>query len=235
MTRASRHGAAEHLGGSTIVWNPSIVSPERSVDHLTARRFGRPATTTRTSSNTTATTNSTYDARFLPGVDGGRHHARSDVRWPKKWVENWLEALSRPTFGQLHGGSPIETTRFATTSGAEAADMLDHTTAISWDDGRDSGRLLLEPFRAAAAEFGRPWIADATLHGVKMRRLRVSVAIFDHGTGRCGIQIRPGYRRPWSSRRLRRCLRSTHSASHRLRELVLAVDFTPPGRPATRI
>ena len=122
----------------------------------------------------------------------------------------------------------METTLIVWASESEAADVLDHAEAVEWGRGRRSGELCLGPFRAAPGELGRPWVADAILRGYRVRRLRVSVAIFRYGKGRCGIQIRPGYRRPWSSRRLRRCLQSTHRAVDRLGELVLAVDFTPP-------
>lgn len=161
--------------------------------------------------------------------------ARATSSIIRRRVRRWAAILSNPTFSQLHGRSPMETTRIATTSVSEAADVLDRSGDVEWGRGRTAGQLHLGPFRTAPTELGRPHIADATLHGPGLRRIRVTVAIFRYGDNRCGIQIRPEYRRPWSSRRLRHCLQSTHAAADRLRELVLAVDFMPPPDTATAI
>ncbi|MGB3735383.1 MAG: hypothetical protein WA964_10545 [Ilumatobacter sp.] len=152
----------------------------------------------------------------VPG-DGMRRH-----------VHHWCAFLSRPTFGQVHGGSPMETTRIAGASVSEAADVLARTTEIEWGRGRNVGDLRLGPFRSHPTELGQPWVADAVVHGHRIRRFRVTVAIFRYGDDRCGIQVRPKFRRPRTSRRLRQCLRSTHAAADRLRDLVLTVDFMPP-------
>lgn len=139
-------------------------------------------------------------------------------------------ALSRPTFRQVHGRSPMETTCIVRATVADAADVLGRLMEVEWGRGRGAGRLSIEPFHGSPAELGRPWVANAVLEAHGIRRLRVTVAIYRYGNDRCGIQVRPGIRRPRSSRRLRRCLRSTHGAADRLRELVLAVDFTPPAQ-----
>ncbi len=136
--------------------------------------------------------------------------------------------LTNPTFLQLHGRSPLETSRIATTSVTDAAGVIARNPDVEWGIGRTAGRLSLEPLRVARKELGQPQVADGTLYGNGMRRLRVTVAIYRYGNERCGIQIRPRYRRPRTSRRLRQCLRSTHGAADRLRELVLTVDFMPP-------
>ena len=150
----------------------------------------------------------------------------------KRFVDHCCAVLSRPTFSQIHGRSPMETTRIIRASVADAADVLGRVEEIEWGRGRSAGQLRLGPFTSAPGELGRPWVADAILDAYRIRRLRVSVAIVHYGNQRCGIQIRPGFRRPWSSRRLRRCLRSTHGAADRLGELVVAVDFTPPRHAA---
>jgi hypothetical protein len=153
----------------------------------------------------------------------------------RQLADHWCGALSRPTFGQIHGRSPMETTRIVWASRGEAADALGRSMAIEWGRGRGAGQLHLGPFRSAPTELGQPLVADALLDGHRIRHLRVSVAVFQYGNERCGIQIRPEFRRPRSSRRLRRCLRSTHGAADRLRELVLAVDFMPPRNVATSV
>ncbi len=146
----------------------------------------------------------------------------------KRRLGRWAAILSSPTFSQLHGRSPMETTRIARASVSDAADVLGRSADVEWGRGRGAGHLCLGPFQAAPKELGRPRVADAVLHGHGFRRLRVTVAIYRYGNERCGIQIRPRYRRPRTTRRLRHCLQSTHGAADRLRELVLAVDFTPP-------
>lgn len=172
------------------------------------------------------------------GVDAGRalqERSKASLDAPTGVLEmlvqrvaSWGVALSRPTFRQLHGDSPMGTVRFAATSSTDAAAKLAEVRSIELDLERGSGRLTLEPLRAAPTQAGRPWTADAVLHGRGRRPLPVSVAIFAYGSRRCGIEIRPRCRRPWSQWRLRRCLDSTHAAADRLRNLVLAADFTPP-------
>lgn len=150
----------------------------------------------------------------------------------RRFANRLCAALSRPTFRQIHGRSPMETTCIVRATMADAADVLGRLIEVEWGRGRNAGRLSIEPFQGVPTELGRPWVADAVLDAYGIRRLRVTVAIFRYGNDRCGIQVRPGIRRPRSSRRLRHCLRSTHGAADRLRELVLAVDFTPPGHAA---
>lgn len=160
---------------------------------------------------------------------GARPRRRAAVPGLRRVGNRWSAALSRPTFGQIHGKSPMETTCIVRASVADVADALNGLADVEWGRGRGAGRLRLEPFRGAPAELGRPWVANATLEAHGARPVRVTVAIFKYGSKRCGIQVRPGFRRPRSSRRLRRRLRSTHGAADRLRELVLEVDFAPPG------
>ncbi len=169
-----------------------------------------------------------WETRRAPSVSAAR------VRAPavRRVANRWSAILSRPTFAQIHGRSPMETIRILRTPSAQAADVLSRSIAIEWGRGIGAGHLSLGPFRAAPSELGRPWVADAILEGYGVRRLRVTVAIFRDGNERCGIQVRPRFRRPRTSRRLRHCLRSTHGAADRLRDLVLAVDFMPPGDTA---
>lgn len=115
---------------------------------------------------------------------------------------------------------PMETTRRPPTSAPAAVDVLDHVGSVDWRSSVDSGCLRLQPFRPAPGEPGNPWIAAGVLSGRRTRRLDVSVAIFSDGPDRCGVEIRPLYHRPWSRRRLRRCLSSTHCAADRLRDVV---------------
>lgn len=136
--------------------------------------------------------------------------------------------FAAPSFLQLHGRSPMETSRIASTSLADAADALSRSPQVEWGHGRDAGQLRIGSFRTPAKELGRPRIADGTLHAPGVRRLRVTIAIYRYGQDRCSIQIRPRYRRPRTSRRLRHCLRSTHGCADRLRDIVLTVDFAPP-------
>ncbi len=146
----------------------------------------------------------------------------------RRRINRLYAVLTNPTFLQLHGRSPLETSRIATTSVADAAHAIGRSHDVRWGGGRTAGQLLLRPLRVATKELGQPHVADGTLHAHGMRRLQVTVAIYRYGNERCGIQIRPRYRRPRTARRLRQCLRSTHGAADRLRDIVLTVDFMPP-------
>lgn len=146
----------------------------------------------------------------------------------RRFANRWSALLSRPSFLQLHGRSPMETSRIAATSVADAADVLTRSKDVEWGSGRNAGHLRLGPFKVMPEELGRPRISDGVLYGHGFRRLSVTIAIYRYGNERCSIQIRPRYRRPRGSRRLRHYLRSTHDAADRLREIALTIDFTPP-------
>jgi len=182
-----------------------------------------------------------FDAQLVDAartIDSGDDHidarliARVAAPGVRGFAHRLCAALSRPTFRQIHGRSPMETTCIVRATMADATDVLGRLIEVEWGRGRNAGRLSIEPFQGVPSELGRPWVADAVLDAHGIRRLRVTVAIFRYGSNRCGIQVRPSIRRPRSSRRLRHCLRSTHGAADRLRELVLAVDFTPPSPAA---
>jgi hypothetical protein len=139
--------------------------------------------------------------------------------------------LSSPTSVDLGGRNPVDVTRRVGVAAGEAADVLNRTRTIEWDAGRRAGHLSVEPLRADPDALGDPWVAEGVVRRRRTRSLAVCVAIFDDNRDRCVVQIRPGYRTPWSVRRLRRCLASTHDAADRIRELLMAVDFAPPNRP----
>lgn len=139
----------------------------------------------------------------------------------------WRRMLRRSLFLRQQCDGPLETTRRVASSLDDAMAVLDRIDSIDWNSTVGTGHLDLEPFRSTPGEAGIPWVASAVLRGRRTRRLNVSVAIFTWGSGRCGIAIRPRYRRPWSRRRLRRCLNSTHAAADRLCDIVLATDVHP--------
>lgn len=143
-------------------------------------------------------------------------------------IQRLASILTNPTFIQLHGRSPMETSRIASTTVSDAADALGRSGDVEWGKGRTAGHLDLGPFRVESKELGQPRLADGVLKGHGFRRLRVTVAIYKYGSERCSIQLRPRYRRPRTTRRLRHCLASTHGAADRLRDIVLTVDFMPP-------
>lgn len=199
----------------------------------TARSRQGPAIVWETQSAPVISAFTSFDTRVIsptPPVDRGAFNpgSRAVARFITRRVRRWATVLSGPTFSQLHGRSPMETTRIARASVSDAADVLGRSADVQWGRGRDACHLLLGPFQAAPKELGRPRVAEAVLHGHGFRRLHVTVAIYRYGNERCGIQIRPRYRRPRTTRRLRHCMQSTHGAADRLRELVLAVDFMPP-------
>lgn len=139
----------------------------------------------------------------------------------------WHTSLNSPSLNRPQCDGPMGTTRRVATEAHDATAVLDRIGFVDWDSQVGAGRLQLEPFRAVPREPGSPWVAHAVLRGRRTRRLDVSIAIFTYGRARCWIEIRPLYRRPWSRRRLRRCLSSTHCAADRLRDIVLATDFQP--------
>ena len=159
---------------------------------------------------------------FQPAVLGPTSFGRLVLR-----LVAWRPSLHSTSFHRQHCDGPMETTRRLATAAHDATAVLDRIGFVDWDSLVDVGRLQLDPFRAVPREPGSPWVAHAVLRGRRTRRLDVSIAIFTYGRARCGIEIRPLYRRPWSRRRLRRCFASTHCAADRLRDILLATDFHP--------
>lgn len=139
--------------------------------------------------------------------------------------------LRSPAPTDLGGRNPADITRRVGLAAGEAAEVLTRTRMVEWDAGRRTGRLSVEPFRSDPDAPGDPWVAEGVVRRTRTRSLAVCVAIFDDSQDRCVLQIQPGYRMPWSVRRLRRCLASTHEAADRITELLMAVDFAPPHRP----
>ncbi|MFK7916755.1 MAG: hypothetical protein AB8G14_01645 [Ilumatobacter sp.] len=145
--------------------------------------------------------------------------------------DDFGNALTKTTFNQQHGVSPMETARFVSTAGPNAADVLARIRSLEWEGASCAGSMSLGPFRVAETELGTPWLAQARLHHRRARDLDVSVAILPDGPVRCRIEVRPEFRRPWTIRRLRRCLQTTHAAADRLRELVLSNEVRRPSIP----
>lgn len=149
----------------------------------------------------------------------------------RRRVARFGAQLRSPAPTDLGGRNPADITRRVGLAAGEAAEVLNRTRIVEWDGGRRTGRLSVGPFRSDPDALGDPWVAEGVLRRRRTRSLAVCVAIFDDSQDRCVLQIQPGYRTPWSVRRLRRCLASTHEAADRITELLMAVDFAPPHRP----